>query len=70
MSFNVFLRLAGDVVLGEAEEVSYLGIQVQMGPKIVIKPSFAISLEELKSKLRGKIRISKRSTLILDGNAA
>jgi len=50
------------------EDVSFLGIAAQLGARIILKPSFAVSLEQMKAKLRGKIRISKKSTLILDGN--
>jgi UDP-sugar pyrophosphorylase len=63
------LKLAGaDIVIEEPEEVTFLGISARLGARIVLRPSFAISLEEMKTKVKGKIRISKRSTLILDGD--
>ncbi|CAK9068730.1 unnamed protein product [Durusdinium trenchii] len=64
------LTLAGDVVIEEPEEVSFLGINAKLGAQIIIKPSFAICLEQLKSKIRGTIRISKKSTLILEGDVS
>lgn len=62
------LQLCGDVTIAAPEEVTFLGITAKLGPQIVINPSFAISLEELKSKVRGKISISKGSTLVLEGD--
>merc|ERR1712061_296942 len=40
----------------------------KLGARIILQPSFGISLEQMKGKLKGKIRISKRSVLILDGD--
>eukprot|EP00928_Gymnodinium_smaydae_P070013 TRINITY_DN53961_c0_g1_i1.p1 TRINITY_DN53961_c0_g1~~TRINITY_DN53961_c0_g1_i1.p1 ORF type:complete len:605 (+),score=115.01 TRINITY_DN53961_c0_g1_i1:47-1861(+) len=64
------LRLAApDVVIEEPSRVSFLGVSANLGARIVLDPSFAVSLEELKQRVRGPIRISKRSTLILEGAA-
>merc|ERR1719375_1348700 len=38
-----------------------------MGPRIVLEPSWAISLEEMKTKVHGPLRVSARSTLVLGG---
>ncbi|CAJ1340987.1 unnamed protein product [Effrenium voratum] len=63
------LQLAGDVEVEKPSETTFLGITANLGAQIVLQPSFAISLEQLKSKIRGKtIVISKRSTLILEGD--
>eukprot|EP00928_Gymnodinium_smaydae_P007346 TRINITY_DN12650_c0_g2_i1.p1 TRINITY_DN12650_c0_g2~~TRINITY_DN12650_c0_g2_i1.p1 ORF type:complete len:664 (-),score=127.84 TRINITY_DN12650_c0_g2_i1:95-2086(-) len=63
------LSLAGaDVVIEEPGEVSFLGITAKVGARIILQPSFAISLEQMKEKLKGKIRISKKSSLVLDGD--
>ncbi|CAJ1441087.1 unnamed protein product [Effrenium voratum] len=62
------LQLAGDVEVETPSETTFLGITANLGAQIVLQPSFAISLEQLKSKIRGKIVISKRSTLILEGD--
>jgi UDP-sugar pyrophosphorylase len=64
------LRAAGDDVDIEAPDtVEFLGISAQIGARIILKPEFAISLNDMKKKIKGKIRISKRSTLILHQNA-
>ncbi len=48
---------------------TFAGVPVHDGAHIVLMPSFACSLRELRQKLKGaNIRISARSTLILDGS--
>jgi UDP-sugar pyrophosphorylase len=45
------------------------GIPVTRGPRIMICPSFAITQEEIMDKVHGKnIRITERSSLVLDGH--
>ncbi|CAE8723991.1 unnamed protein product, partial [Polarella glacialis] len=62
------LQLAGsDVEIEEPEDVTFLGITAKIGARIVLQPSFAISLEQMKEKVKGKIRISRKSELIIDG---
>ncbi|CEL97994.1 unnamed protein product [Vitrella brassicaformis CCMP3155] len=61
--------VGSEVVLGEPVEVTYLDIPYMMGPRIVLKPSFAVSIEDMKEKLKsGKINISAKSTLVLEGD--
>jgi UDP-sugar pyrophosphorylase len=43
------------------------GIPVTEGPRIILCPAFGITQEEILSKVQGKNRISKRSSLILEG---
>merc|ERR1712066_712311 len=64
------LRLAGqgNVTIEEAEDVSFLGITAKIGARIVLGPSFGISLEDMKKRITGKVSIPKRSSLILDGD--
>lgn len=47
-----------------------LGAHVEPGAKILIKPSFATSLAHMQDRLKspGKIKISSRSSLVLDGD--
>lgn len=48
---------------------TFAGVPVHDGAHIVLMPSFACSLHELREKLKGaSIRISARSTLILEGS--
>mmetsp|Transcript_134561 Transcript_134561/g.287912 ORF Transcript_134561/g.287912 Transcript_134561/m.287912 type:complete len:586 (-) Transcript_134561:134-1891(-) len=63
------LKLAGaDVELESEEDISFLGITAKIGARIVMLPSFAISLEQMKERVKGKVRLSRRSMLVLDGN--
>jgi UDP-sugar pyrophosphorylase len=65
------LSLAGaDVQIEDAEDVTFLGVTAKMGPRIVLQPSFGVSLEDTKTKVQGKWRISHRSVLVLDGEVA
>lgn len=66
------LKYAGvdlDVTQVPEELVDVGGIPVTEGPRIILCPSFAISQEEIISKIdpKGDNKISKRSSLILDG---
>merc|ERR1712032_359339 len=63
------LQLSGaDVEIETPEQRTFLGVSAEMGARIVLHPSFCVCLEELKSKVRGKIRISRRSSLVLEGD--
>jgi len=63
------LRLSGAEVEIEApDNTTFSGISAELGARIVLHPSFCICLEELKSKVRGKIKISKRSSLVVEGD--
>ena len=45
----------------------YANIPVRLGPKIVLMPSFALSLSDVISKFKGKSKISKKSALVVEG---
>jgi len=45
-----------------------LGITAKIGARIVLQPSFGISLEQMKERVKGPVRISKCSSLVLDGD--
>jgi len=63
------LALAGaDVEVAPPPDVSFLGITAKLGARIVMLPSWAISLEEMRRRVKGKVRISARSSLVLDGD--
>ena len=44
----------GKVQIQPASSVSFLGITADIGPRIILAPSFGISLEEMKTKIKGK----------------
>lgn len=63
------LRYAGmDIPVTETEDLVVIGgIPVTPGPRIYLSPSFAITQEEIVSKVSGG-KVSERSSLVLDGN--
>jgi len=67
------LKLAGAQIelpkeKSEEEYYTFGNVKFKNVPKIVIMPSFAITLNELRKKIKGKLIISKKSTLILEGS--
>jgi UDP-sugar pyrophosphorylase len=46
---------------------NYANIPVRLGPKIVLMPSFALSLAEVIGKFKGKSKVSKKSALVVEG---
>jgi UDP-sugar pyrophosphorylase len=44
------------------------GIPVTPGPRILLCPSFAVTQEEIVEKVSGDIKITQRSSLVLDGH--
>jgi UDP-sugar pyrophosphorylase len=70
--FSCNLRILKDLGVieetdGEENRVSVHGVDVVFGPKVIIHPSFAVTINEIKSKVAGKNLISKNSVLILKG---
>jgi len=61
------LRLAG-ATIEESKPVTYLGITRNMGARIIMEPSFGISLEDIKSKIKGKVSISRNSVFVVEGD--
>ena len=44
------------------------GIPITEGPRIVLCPAFGITQEELLDKIQGNVKISKRSSVVLEGH--
>lgn len=63
-----FVGCSLDVTVKPEDYVTYAGILVSPGPRIVLCPAFAISQSELIEKICGPVNISKRSSLVLDGH--
>jgi len=61
------LALAG-ARIEAPKAVEFLGIKAEMGPLIAMSPSFGISLEQIKEKLKGEVTISQKSLLVIDGD--
>lgn len=64
------LRLAGAQIEYQSEDnkINFYGITYNFGPKIVLHPNFGVTLAEIKNNLKGKVYISKNSTLYIKGN--
>jgi UDP-sugar pyrophosphorylase len=63
------LSLAGpEVEIAEPAQVDFLGIHALIGARIVLMPSWGISLEDMKSRVKGPLQISGKSVLVLDGD--
>lgn len=60
------LEVAG-MKVEEAEEIQILGVPFTAGPKVILRPSFAMTLDEGRGKISGG-SISGEATLILDGS--
>eukprot|EP01016_Furgasonia_blochmanni_P023974 TRINITY_DN2581_c0_g1_i1.p2 TRINITY_DN2581_c0_g1~~TRINITY_DN2581_c0_g1_i1.p2 ORF type:complete len:291 (-),score=101.80 TRINITY_DN2581_c0_g1_i1:273-1040(-) len=65
------LRICGaNVEQPRAEdERSYAGIKLNFGPKVVISPSFGVTLAEIRNKVKG-LKVSGRSTFVVQGDAS
>jgi UDP-sugar pyrophosphorylase len=64
------LKFAGaDIdVTSDADLVMVAGIPVTEGPRILLCPSFGITQEEIVAKVQGNVKISKRSSVVLEGH--
>ena len=51
-----------------SDYIMIAGIPVTPGPRIILCPAFGISKEEYRKKINGPMKISQRSSLILDGH--
>jgi len=61
------LQLAGVELDVDGKEQIFSGIKVQVGARVVLHPSFGLTQAEIRSKVKGKAKISNNSTLILEG---
>ncbi|KRX04897.1 hypothetical protein PPERSA_06531 [Pseudocohnilembus persalinus] len=60
------LELAGvQITEKQNKTVNIQGIQYKLGPKIVLDPEFGITLEEIKENIKGEVKISFQSSLII-----
>lgn len=64
---NNVLKLLNVQIEEQTESSDLNGLSWKFGPKIILDPSFAITIEEIASKIKPAHKISKESTLILGG---
>mmetsp|Transcript_10166 Transcript_10166/g.8712 ORF Transcript_10166/g.8712 Transcript_10166/m.8712 type:complete len:159 (-) Transcript_10166:179-655(-) len=65
---GLVLKAAGVDVQTSEKFNTYAGINHQVIPKIILRPSFGVTLKEIKSKIKGKVIISPQSTVVLEGD--
>lgn len=59
----------GNISIAEPEPVTFGGVQYQMGPRIALCPSWAVSLQQMREKLQGaSIKITRGSVLVISGD--
>jgi UDP-sugar pyrophosphorylase len=63
---RIKLRAAG-MTIDETPRQMLLGIPFTTGPRVILRPSFALTLSDVRERIRGG-RISGDATLILDGD--
>ncbi len=64
------LRELGCIEVEDSQTQDFVqvnGVNLDFWPKIFINPSFSVTLEELRSKFKGKNVVKKNSTLLLFG---
>lgn len=62
------LQLAGVQFYSRPIKYNFRGINADIGAKVVLAPSFGISFEEIKRRVKGSVTITSKSILILDGD--
>lgn len=63
------LEHAGVKITRQTENTDCAGIPFAFGPKVLIEPSFALTLQDLRDTFQGKNEISAGSTVVLGGKA-
>ena len=64
------LEIAGVKIDRQKKATDCAGIPFNFGPKVLIEPSFALTLQDLRERFTGKNEISANSTVVLGGKAA
>jgi len=61
------LALGGAEIDVDGKEETFAGIKVQVGARVVLHPDFGVTQAEIVSKVKGKPKISAKSSLVLEG---
>lgn len=64
------LRLIGAEIEEKPCEYDWMSIPFAVAPKILFEPGFALTLQDLKERFTGRLKISADSTIILGAKAA
>lgn len=57
-----------EIIPGEKSDLEILGLKFHFGPRIILYPSFSVTLAELLEKIQGRIIMTGDSTLIVKGS--
>lgn len=63
---RLILQKAGVEIQPSSEKHSYAGISYVESAKVVLMPEFGVTLKEIKSRIKGDVRISAKSTLVIE----
>lgn len=66
---NKMLRIAGVDIAESTTETDCAGIKFNFGPKILLEPSFALTLGDLRERFPSGCSFKAPSTIILGGKA-
>lgn len=64
---KVLLEKLGVQFAGESEELTLGGISYPVGPRLVLRPSFGVTLRDLENNIGPNVTISSKTFLELDG---
>lgn len=64
------LRIAGVEIEEREEKIDWMQIPFPIAPKILLEPGFALTLQDLRDRFKGKTKISAESTIVLGAGAA
>lgn len=68
-SLQVLEKAAG-VKVEPGEPADWAGVKLAFGPKVLLDPTFALTISDIKLKVTGANSISKDSTLLVKGSAS
>ena len=51
----------------EKDTVEFLGVRHEIGPRIVLLPSFGVTIRAMKEKIKGNVSVSIRSSAVISG---
>lgn len=66
---NKMLKLVGVNVKEQTQATDCAGIPFNFGPKILIEPQVALTLQDLRDKFKSNVNFSANSTIVLTGKA-
>lgn len=53
----------------QATELEFAGVKANFYPTVVLHPSFGVTLQELRQRIKGTVKITRKSRVVLAGEA-